>query len=208
MNIIFIKRPSLLREGIVELLQRKLHNKKVYACDVTDLKAYERICGMVMIDITIDSPDLNLVHYFKQLGKKVIIWVSDEKNQQLAHVFKLGLDGYFYQGMEEKELLDAIYTIESGRKYIHPILSASLLEEYVRVNDKQPKQPMGILSNREWEVLQLLSEGYNNLDIAANLYLSDKTVKNYISSILKKLNVPDRTNAVLKAVKEEWLYIS
>ncbi|CQR46012.1 Transcriptional regulatory protein DegU [Paraliobacillus sp. PM-2] len=208
MNIVFIKKSSLLREGIVELLKRKWHNEKVYACDGTDIEKYESICEVAIIDLDLDSPDFKWIQYFYQLGKKVIVWVSDEKSQQLAHVFKLGLDGYFYKDMEERELLDALYLIESGEKYLHPVLSASLLEEYVRVNNKQPKRPVDILSNREWEVLQLLSKGYNNLDIAANLYLSDKTVKNYISSILKKLNVPDRTNAVLKAIKEEWLYIS
>lgn len=189
-------------------LQRKWQDEKVLVSDGTDLEKYEKKCDIVIVDIILDSPSLDIIQYFQRLGKKVIVWVSDEKNPQLACVFKLGLNGYFYQGMEETELVDALKAVKLGKTYIHPILAASLLEEYVRVNDKQPKQPTDLLSNREWEVLQLLSEGYNNLAIADNLYLSDKTVKNYISSILKKLNVPDRTNAVLKAVKEEWLYIS
>ncbi|WP_182201404.1 response regulator transcription factor [Paraliobacillus salinarum] len=189
-------------------LQRKWQDEKVFVSDGTDLEKYENDCDIAIVDIILDSPSLEIIQHFQQLGKKVIVWVSDEKNPHLACVFKLGLTGYFYQGMEEKELVDALKSVKLGKTYIHPILAASLLEAYVRENDKEPKQPIDILSNREWEVLQLLSEGYNNLAIADNLYLSDKTVKNYISSILKKLNVPDRTNAVLKAVKEEWLHIS
>lgn len=207
MNIVFIKKPSLLREGIIELLKRRWDHERIYACDGSDIETYMSNCDIAIIDIDLETSKLEIIEAFRDLQKKVIVWVSDRQHERLTKLFELGLDGYFYNGMEEQELLDALYIVKTGKKYIHPALSANLLEEYIRIHDKQPNQPLGVLSKREWEVLQLLSKGYNNVDIAASLYLSDKTVKNYVSSILKKLEVPDRTNAVIKALKQKWIYI-
>ncbi|MCF3943840.1 LuxR C-terminal-related transcriptional regulator [Oceanobacillus sp. APA_J-2(6-2)] len=69
------------------------------------------------------------------------------------------------------------------------------------------QRPIGLLTRREWEVLGELIQGCQNEEIAMNLNISDKTVKNHITSILSKLRVKDRTNAVLLALRERWFYL-
>lgn len=210
MKIMFMKKPSLLREGIVQLLTQRFQDLEMSVSDGSgypDDLIKNELSDMIIIDLETDVPYKEIIDIYKQYNKKVIIWVADKECVELNELFKKDLDGYFYNGMEEKELMDAIQLVQKGKKYVHSALSCLLLEDYVRIQQKVLKRPVGILSNREWEVLQLLSKGYNNMDIATHLYLSDKTVKNYVSAILRKLEVPDRTNAVLKALKQKWIYV-
>ncbi len=78
---------------------------------------------------------------------------------------------------------------------------------YRALNKREQHRPVGVFTNREWDVMSLLIQGYSNEKIGNHLYITEKTVKNHISSILRKLNVPDRTNAVLAALKNEWFYV-
>ncbi|WP_112182371.1 MULTISPECIES: response regulator transcription factor [Paraliobacillus] len=210
MKILFVKKPSLLREGIVQLLNRRFQESVIRVSDgssYSDDLITNELSDMIILDLEIDLSHKEIIEIYKQANKKVIIWVADKECKKLNELFTKNLDGYFYNGMEERELIEAIELVQKDKKYVHPALSRLLLADYVRIQTKVPSQPIGLLSNREWEVLQLLSKGYNNIDIATHLYLSDKTVKNYVSSILRKLEVPDRTNAVLKALKQKWIYV-
>ena len=82
-----------------------------------------------------------------------------------------------------------------------------IYDKYRQVTQGETRRPIGLLTRREWEVLGELVKGYQNEEIARNLNISDKTVKNHITSILGKLDVKDRTNAVLLALKERWFYL-
>ncbi|WP_245911285.1 response regulator transcription factor [Paraliobacillus ryukyuensis] len=206
-DILFIKKSSLLQNSIMELLKKKWQSRIIALNDGKALDDNLYLCDLVIIDVALECPDLSLTKHCLARNKKVVAWVDQPDHKLLPKLFEMGLNGYFYNGMEEEELLHALYIIQLGKRYINPTLANNLLDEYVRIQNWQPSRPDDILSKREWEVLQLLSKGYNNFDIASTLYLSDKTVKNYVSSILKKLNVPDRTNAVLKALKQQWLHI-
>ena len=83
-------------------------------------------------------------------------------------------------------------------------LSPVLLNDYIKTTYNKVKRPNGILTEREWEILEQIVKGNKNSDIAEKLFMSEKTVKNHLLSIFKKLNVTDRTNAVLLAVKNNW----
>nr|WP_204498302.1 response regulator transcription factor [Aquibacillus albus] len=91
---------------------------------------------------------------------------------------------------------------------MHSKLAKVLLSDYIKVTSKkETKRPAGILSKREWEVLECLSKGMKNEEIGKSLFISNKTVNNHVSNILQKLKVNDRTNAVLKAFQNEWLTV-
>lgn len=124
----------------------------------------------------------------------------------LIKTFKMRLNGYFYNGMESQELTNAIDHIINSQTFIHPSLSNVLLEDYT-TNKKTivPSKPVGLLTRREWKVMELMTKGFRNEQIGNSLYISDKTVKNHVSSILKKFQVVDRTNAVLLALKKRWV---
>ncbi|WP_067839502.1 response regulator transcription factor [Amphibacillus sediminis] len=210
MRLLFIKKSSLLRDGIVELLKRQFVNSKIYCCGESDESALIELgqkADLIIIDIHTAIAVESFAQYFQSLNKKVIAWVEDVSAPNTASLFALGLDGYLYFDMDEQALTQSIKLVLEDKRYVHPALANCLLEVYVRSQTKKPEPPIELLSKREWEVLQLLVKGYSNMRIANELYLSDKTVKNYVSSILHKLEVPDRTNAVLTALKKQWVYL-
>ncbi len=210
MKLLFVKKASLLRDGIIELLKRQFSDSQIVCCDAKDERVlidFAQQSDLVIIDIHTPIPVETFAKYFQSLNKKVVAWVEDIHDPCTTSLFALGLDGYLYFDMDEQGLTQSIQWIIEGKRFVHPSLANCLLEVYVRAQSKKPDPPFDILSRREWEVLQLLVKGYSNVGIANELYLSDKTVKNYVSSILHKLEVPDRTNAVLKALKKQWIYL-
>ncbi|MBN6205026.1 response regulator transcription factor [Ralstonia pickettii] len=91
--------------------------------------------------------------------------------------------------------------------YVHPRVADKIYKNYKQLLYKEVSRPIDLLTRREWEVLGELVKGYQNEEIAENLSISDKTVKNHITSILGKLGVRDRTKAVLLALHERWFYL-
>lgn len=143
------------------------------------------------------------------MNVKVAIWTFSEiERKRLLELMKIGIDGYLYGDMELYEFRTAINEILNGFKYIHPYFSSIILNEYSRLtNINYDARPVNLLTKREWEILERLSSGYQNVEIASQLCISDKTVKNHVSSILKKLKVKDRTSAVILAIKNNWVSI-
>ncbi|PXW92175.1 DNA-binding NarL/FixJ family response regulator [Streptohalobacillus salinus] len=206
MKCLFIKKPSLLRDGIAELLKRRFSDSQI-TCreDFSFQEAKE--ASLIIIETSEALTCKEQLETIQSEGVKIVLWVEDLDKKQAAPLFKLGLYGYLYYNIDEETLIQALRFVLDGKRYVSPILGGMLIEVYCDQDKKQMRPPLELLSRREWEVLQLLVKGYSNIKIADALFLSDKTVKNYVSSILHKLNVPDRTNAVLKALKKQWLYL-
>ncbi|BAM48298.1 response regulator transcription factor [Amphibacillus xylanus] len=208
MNILLVKQASLVCDGIFGLLKRHFPNSKLSLCsqyDCQEFLAYSEQANLIIVDIKMTKEVLKVIKYLKNEGKKVIAWVEDLRDDKLPEVFKLNLNGYIYYEVDEETLIKAIRQICAGGLFIHEPLSNRLLDIYTKSQSEQNEPPLELLSEREWEVLELLSKGYSNVKIANELFLSDKTVKNYVSSILYKLDVPDRTNAVLHALRKRWV---
>lgn len=215
MEIFLIKEPSLLREGMIKILEEKFTDFSVTAYNSDEFTS--PLCSKRKADLVILDMDVNInleptVNYYKTNDKKVIVWASDSCDDTLINLFKLDLNGYFCHDMDKDQLMSAIQSVIDGKKYIHEALTPTLLGDYVRLNkyrDREDKkeEPIETLSQREWEVLELLTKGCKNEQIARLMYISEKTVKNHVSNILKKLDVPDRTNAVLKALRNQWFSV-
>ena len=115
--------------------------------------------------------------------------------------------------MDVKTFIQSIHAVHEGLLYIHPLINDALLNHFMSYTVEKTeeeieiKPPKGLYTKREYEVLQLLAKGYSNRKIADHLKISDKTVKNHISSIFKKMDVNDRTKAVVTAVKNQWVRI-
>ncbi|MDL4838930.1 response regulator transcription factor [Aquibacillus rhizosphaerae] len=209
-KIVFIKAPSLLRDGIVGVMQQELADFEIKTFGPNEEKAIfndGKIADLAIIDLDTKIDRQATIDYYKRHNKKVVVWTSSLNNPSLVDLFKQGLHGYFFNGMEKDELIAAVKTILSDKIYINDELSPVLLGDYVKMNEKEPNRPVGVFTNREWEVMELLMEGYSNEKIGNHLFITDKTVKNYISSILKKLEVRDRTNVVLTALRNKWFYV-
>lgn len=209
-NINIIKKPSLIRAGMIYALQEKFGEQEIKAYshhDYTTLYNENNNVDVVIIDLDTDINVLTMIKYFTNENKKIIVCTSSFDNPSLIDLFKLNLDGYFTNGMEKDELQSGVVAVISGKKYLHESLVPILLEDYIRRIQKKPNKPSELLTKREWEVLELLIKGCKNKRISEILFISEKTVKNHVSSLLKKMDVPDRTNAILTALRNEWLFI-
>jgi len=103
---------------------------------------------------------------------------------------------------EPSVLIEAIRNVYNGQSYIQPNMTKELVREFNRVTlHEKDKGDGNSLTSREIEVLELIAEGMLNKEIARKLYISEKTVKNHVSNIFRKLNVSDRTQAAIYAFK-------
>jgi DNA-binding NarL/FixJ family response regulator len=117
-----------------------------------------------------------------------------------------GAKGYLLKDVSLDQLTTAIRTLAGGGTLVHPAVTQRLLNNLDRIQCDFPSTEVPEpLSGREIEILRLVARGYNNREIADALTIAEGTVKNYISSILAKMGVRDRTRAVLKALEEGFL---
>ena len=111
----------------------------------------------------------------------------------------MGAHGYVMKDAKADHIIDAIRSVYSGGTYIQANMASDLLYAIDKPSYKAVKKSFtqNDLTPREIEVLLLIADGFNNRDIADKLYISEKTVKNHVSSIFKKLDVADRTQAAI-----------
>jgi DNA-binding NarL/FixJ family response regulator len=126
---------------------------------------------------------------------RVIVLTSFAEDGRVVEAMRAGAAGYLLKDAEPAELLAAVRAAHAGGAPLHPDAAAHLVSEL-----RRPAAPD--LTPREREVLELLARGMPNKAIALRLSLSEKTVKAHVSAILRKLDVTDRTQAALRAVRE------
>lgn len=208
MRIAIVKEPSIFLEGILSVMEVEFPNYDVVTTTPGNIEALDAyIIDLVIFDIDSKENLMPSIQRYLDKNKKVIVWTENMHHPDMAELFSMDLHGYFYNGMEREDLVHAIKRIIAGHPFVNETLAGVLLGTYREKTSKEPQRPVGIFTNREWQVMELLAEGYSNQRISETLYITDKTVKNHISSILRKLNVPDRTNAVLYALKNRWFVI-
>lgn len=134
-------------------------------------------------------------------GVRVLVLTTYDDDEWLFDAIRAGASGYLLKDRPRSELLKAIKGTVNGNSFVDPAVAGKLLGQIAQNNP--PRQPPVeiSLSERETEVLQLLAQGLANADIAQRLYLSEGTVRNYTSAIFAKLNVSDRTQAVVLALR-------
>ncbi|MGZ0087132.1 response regulator [Caldibacillus thermoamylovorans] len=173
---------------------------------------------LVLMDI--NMPDINGVEATKQLieaypdTKVVVLSIHDDENY-VMRALQTGATGYLLKEMDADTLIEAVKVVAEGGSYLHPKVTHNLIREYRRLAmeksggavKREVRRPLHLLTRRECEVLQLLADGKSNRAIGEALYISEKTVKNHVSSILQKLNVNDRTQAVVVAIKNGWVEV-
>jgi DNA-binding NarL/FixJ family response regulator len=133
---------------------------------------------------------------------KVVMLTFHQDREYLLRALELGALGYILKDADSKVLIEAVRSVYKGQTYIQPSMASELVNEYKRIKSGDD-DPRSLLTDREVEVLRLLSKGLLNKEIANVLYISEKTVKNHISSIFRKLDVQDRTQAAVYAIKKK-----
>jgi RNA polymerase sigma factor (sigma-70 family) len=135
---------------------------------------------------------------------RIVVLTSSEEDDHLIGALKIGARAYILKGVAARELVRILRAVWAGESYVPPILAASLLLE-MRETHSQQKQlssPLDELTAREREILESLAAGLSNKEIGEKLFLSEKTVKHYMTNILQKLQVRNRVEAALLAQKE------
>lgn len=197
----------LIREGIRQLLEFDGSIKVI--SEVNDGEECINELSHVKPDILlldINMPKKNGVEVLEEIRKKridvkVLILTVHNEIEYLVRAVDIGVDGYIVKDSGSAELKKAINCILSGESYIQPSLIPALNNRLVaRDNDKER---IDSLTKRELEVLIQVANGMFNKEIATSLNISERTVKNHISNIFKKIEVNDRTQAAVFAIKND-----
>jgi DNA-binding NarL/FixJ family response regulator len=132
-----------------------------------------------------------------QLG--VLVVTMHEDDESLFGALRAGARGYLLKGSDRADIVRAIVTVAHGEAVYGPAVARRIVDFFTRAQREYAAQAFPELTAREREVLDLIAVGARNQEIARRLFLSDKTVRNHVSAILAKLQVPDRAAAVAKA---------
>lgn len=202
---------KMVREGIKQLLELDENISVVgMASDGEECLSFLKngLADVLLLDI--NMPKKNGLEVLKEIKDndiniKVIILTVHNEVDYLLRAVEIGVDGYILKDSGSSELITAIGMVMNGESYIQPDMIPMLNSKMVvRNNDKEKIKN---LTKRELEVLILVSEGMFNKEIADKLKISERTVKNHISNIFKKIDVADRTQAAVFAIKNSLIHI-
>ncbi len=196
---------SMVREGLKQLLE--LDEDLVVVSQAADgaeglEKLNEDKPDVLLLDINLPNMNgLTMLEQIKekQIDIKVLILTIHNEVDYLIKAVEIGCDGYVLKDSDSNLLKKAIYSVYNGENFIQPSLTPALnagMASRAMMDDK-----VNELTRREIEVLKLIAEGLFNKEIAATLDISERTVKNHVSNIFKKIDVSDRTQAAVFAIK-------
>ena len=131
---------------------------------------------------------------------KVIMLTVENDRKTISEAINIGADGYMLKDSAGTEIVNAIRIVHKGEKYIDKSL-VSILFSDIKIKDKKAPSILDNLSKREVEVLIKISKGLSNKEIGEQLYLSEKTIKNYATNLFRKINVEDRVQATILAIE-------
>lgn len=165
--------------------------------------AYSLTPDVVLMDVSM--PEMDGVEACRQVrasvpGTKVVMLTMHADQDVLANAIRAGACGYLVKDCSTEEIAEAVRMASNGDTALSPQLAASMLDE-VRKLDQAPTREDRVVTKREEEVLQLIADGCSTSEVAEQMYISQKTVKNHLASIYQKLDARDRTQAVLQAVR-------
>lgn len=199
----------LMREGIKQLLEFD-GGIQVIAEAADGIECMEKLetinPDVLLLDI--NMPNKNGIEVLQEIRKKkmnikVLILTVHNEVEYLLKAVDIGVDGYILKDSESAELKNAINHVLVGDNYIQPSLIPALNSRLV--NRDIDKEKIEALTKRELEVLIQVANGMFNKEIAINLNISERTVKNHISNIFKKIEVNDRTQAAVFAIKNNLI---
>ena len=210
-NILLADDHRMVREGLKQLLETDSEINVVaeagdgYECLNLTNKTKPDI---VLLDINMPNMDgiqvLNIMKQQKMLWKVIVLTIHNEI-EYLVKALEIGCDGFILKDSDFDTLKKAIFSVYSGETYIEPslmpLLNSSLAERDVL------KEKVSDLTRREMEVLKMIASGAFNKEIALTLNISERTVKNHVSNIFKKIGVSDRTQAAVFAIKNNIISI-
>ena len=202
-NIAIADDHALIREGLSKILSYE-NDLNIVAESSSGEDLIKKIEGIeveiVLLDINMYALDgIETLKIIKNKWNKikVIILTVEKQRRKIREAMDLGASGYVLKESAGSEITNAIRTVYAGGKYIDKSLIDSFIND---VNIEGTNNLLDSLTNRELRILLEISNGLKNKDIAEKLYLSEKTIKNYVTAIFKKIGVEDRVHATIFAI--------
>ena len=159
---------------------------------------------VILMDVTMPNCDgVEACRQVKSTGTdtKVVMLTMHADQDVLTNAIRAGAIGYLTKDCSTREIAEAVRMAAEGDTVLSPQLARSMLEEVRRIDQPRTAEEDRVVTKREEEVLQLIADGCSTPEVAASLFISQKTVKNHLASIYQKLDARDRTQAVLQAVR-------
>lgn len=212
-RVILVDDQTLVRQGIRTLLEIGGITVMAEAGDGAQaLKILEEARGpeapdVVLLDLRMPRYDgLWLLRKLQDAGREVpvLVLTTFDDDALVLEALRAGARGYMLKDVTVEQLAEAVRALADGGTLIAPSITDRLLRAIKAAPEPAGSQGVVVdqLTERELEVLRLMAEGYSNRQIAQLIHLAEGTVKNHISSILTKMGARDRTNAVLRAIRE------
>lgn len=213
-NVLLVDDHSMVREGIKQLLELDGDIKVIGEAGngMMCLEMLETLTpDVILLDINMPQMDgLQVLAKLKErkLNQKVLILTIHNEVEYLMRAVEIGVAGYLLKDSESSVLKEAIFAVYNGDSFIDATMTPLLKEQkYLKDLQKEARSKEKLLSTREIEVLCALAEGLYNKEIASKLQISEKTVKNHVSNIFKKIGVSDRTQAAVYAIRHKFVDI-
>ena len=208
LTVLLVDDQRLMRDGLRTLLE--LEPDLTVAGEAADgeealVRFRDTRPDVVLMDVRM--PGMDGVEATRRLRAmdpeaKVIILTTFDDDEYVFEGLRAGAVGYLLKALSGEELADAIRTVAAGGALIDPAVTRKVVNEFARLAPPARSIDAGLaepLSEREKEVLGLVARGLSNREIADELFLAEGTVKNYVTTILQKIGVRDRTQAALRA---------
>ena len=199
---------ALIRTGIRTILSFQ-EDLKVIGEAINGQDAIDNVLalGPDVIFLDVNLPDMTGLEVLKHIkgqviGTKVVMLTADGEQDTLFQAIEAGADGYLLKDSESEDITQAVYQVCQGETYIDKRLVRYLVNQ-VKGHTQSEDNKLRDLTDREISVLKLIAQGMTNQEIAEKLFLSEKTVKNYATTIYRKLEVKDRVKATLYAINND-----
>ena len=221
LRVMVVVQQPIFRQGVISILEHmgdcEIIGQPGSASEALDLARFHEP-EVALLDTFFDTIDiLEIARQMRTFSPKtaVIILSELEGEEWLFQAVKVGAAAYYTRNITPDELVEAVRKVSQGEYLINddvlsqPNLASRVLQSFRELStgaeeETRPLEPCP-LSSREVEILEHIARGNSNKEIAKLLDISDQTVKNHITSILRKLEVNDRTAAVVYAIKQRWI---
>ena len=207
LNLLIVDDHEVVRQGLVALLDRR-EGFQVVAEAGTVAEAVEQARrfhpDIVVLDVRL--PDGSGIEACREIraelpATRVVMLTSYPDEEAVLSAIVAGAAGYLLKQIRARDLVSALEAVARGESLLDPAVTEKVLERVRRIAMGGQSDELAVLTSQEQKILMLVAEGKTNKEIAAEIFLSDKTVKNYVSSILSKLNLERRAQAAAFVAK-------